>query len=69
MGHLSNWHDFIPEDRSTYPKVGAAVQVRYNSGSEAAGYRDDFFPRCHLLSGSTIVNWRYIKVKDIEASE
>jgi hypothetical protein len=69
MKHLSNWHDFNPEDRSTYPKVDAAVQVRYDGGSEAEGYRDDFFPLCRRLSDSTIVNWRYIKATDIVASE
>jgi hypothetical protein len=69
MGHVSNWHDFNPEDRSTYPKVEAAVQVRYGSGSEAEGYRDDFFPHCNLLSGSTIVNWRYIKATPTGASK
>jgi hypothetical protein len=37
MEYLSNWHDFNAEDRSTYPKVDAAVQVRYDSGSEAEG--------------------------------
>jgi hypothetical protein len=69
MEYLSNWHDFNAEDRSTYPKVDAAVQVRYDSGSEAEGYGGDFFPLCQRLSGSTIVNCCYIKAKDIVASE
>jgi hypothetical protein len=29
MVHLNDWHRFDPSDRKTYPKVNAAVQVKF----------------------------------------
>jgi hypothetical protein len=33
--HLSDWHAFDPNDRNTYPKVVAPVQVRFEDGELA----------------------------------
>jgi hypothetical protein len=32
MEGLSDWHAFNPDNRTTYPKVDAPVQVRYANG-------------------------------------
>ena len=61
MEHLSEWHVFDPTDRSTYPKVQAPVQVRYNDGRTAEGICGDFFPLVTVLIGPPITEWRYIK--------
>jgi hypothetical protein len=43
MDHLSEWHSFDANDRSTYPKMSSAVQVKYADGGVAEGYTLDFF--------------------------
>jgi hypothetical protein len=65
MEHMSDWHSFDPNYRSTYPKVNSPVQVKYAKGSVAEGDRRKFFPREELLSDSLIVGWRYIKDRTI----
>ena len=61
MSHLSDWHRFEPTDRSTYPKVDAPVQVRFDNGQMEEGSVRMFFPLTKLLPGSSITGWRYIK--------
>jgi hypothetical protein len=65
MEHLSDWHSFDPNYRSTYPKVNSYIQVKYANGSLAEGNCRKFFPREELLPHSLIVEWRYIKDKAI----
>jgi hypothetical protein len=48
--HLSDWHDFVALDRTTYPTVDGPVQVRYSTGTVRSGFREDFFPRRRLLT-------------------
>jgi hypothetical protein len=45
MEHLSDWHSFDPNYRSTYPKVNAPIQVKYANGSLAEGDCRKFFPQ------------------------
>jgi hypothetical protein len=59
--HLSDWHEFDPNDRKTYPKVEAPVQVRFDDGRTEEGGSQMFFPVKKLLPGSSIKAWRYIK--------
>jgi hypothetical protein len=61
VDHLSDWHMFTPKDRTTYPKVNAPVQVRFDDGELKEGYTLVFFPQSKLLPGSSIIGWRYIK--------
>ena len=61
MEHLSDWHSFDPNDRSTYPKVKSPIQVKYANDSLAQGDCRKFFPREESLTDSLIVGWRYIK--------
>jgi hypothetical protein len=60
MVHLSDWHEFNPGDRRTYPKVEAPVQVRFDDGRLDEGDSQTFFPRRGLLPTSSIIGWRYI---------
>jgi hypothetical protein len=62
MEHLSNWHDFNPTDRSTYPKMVAPVQVKLAGGQqiESTSFK-------HILSSDVqITGWRYIRQKGID---
>jgi hypothetical protein len=61
MAHLGDWHVFNPTDRSTYPKVAAPVQVRFDDGKFEDGESRMFFPQVNLLPGSSINAWRYVK--------
>jgi hypothetical protein len=61
MEHLSDWHSFDPNNRSTYPKVKSPIQVKYANGSLIQGDYRKFFPREVLLPDSMIVGWRDIK--------
>jgi hypothetical protein len=61
MAHLSDWHVLDPNDRETYPKVNAPVQVRFEDGKLAQGDSRMFFPQLKLLTTSAINAWRYIK--------
>jgi hypothetical protein len=65
MRYLSEWNAFNPNDRETYPKVNAPVQVTYEGGRVGEGFSLDFFPASGLLSGSLITRWRYIKQEDL----
>jgi hypothetical protein len=65
MQHLSEWHPFNSQDRQTYPKVDAPIEVRYGSGTVSVGFRHDFFPASGLLSDSLITGWRYIKLEEL----
>jgi hypothetical protein len=58
--HLSDWHDFRPLDSRTYPKVNAAVQVRYADGKCKEGTAVSFFAK--VDPRSNITAWRYIKL-------
>ncbi len=60
MDHLSEWHSFDANDRSTYPKTVSAIQVKYADGGLASGQTFDFFPVL-TVPKSPIVGWRYIK--------
>jgi hypothetical protein len=62
MKHLSDWHNFDPNDRGTYPKVAAPVQVRYADGQQI---EVNFF-RSILSPHSQITGWRYIMAKGID---
>jgi hypothetical protein len=42
MAHLSDWHVFDPNDRKTYPKVDAPVQVRFDQWSDAQWNRQAY---------------------------
>ena len=57
----SNWHYFNENERSTYPKVVAPVQVRHASGRIAEGDSHELFSSDHLLAESPVIAWRYIK--------
>jgi hypothetical protein len=48
MEHLSDWHSFDPNNRSTYPKVNSPIQVKYANGSPAEGACRKFFPLLQL---------------------
>jgi hypothetical protein len=61
MEHLSNWHDFNPDDRSTYPKVASAVQVKFADGQRVEALSFTVFMSANPLSRSQILGWRYIK--------
>src|ERR1700744_1249028 len=61
MAHLSDWHDFNPADRATYPKVDAPVQVKFNNGRMEEGGSRTYFPQVRLLPASSIEAWRYIQ--------
>jgi hypothetical protein len=61
MAHLSDWHNFDANDRSTYPKVSSPVQIKLDNGRMYEGDGLIFFPSVGHLPGSLIVNWRYIK--------
>jgi len=61
LEHLSEWHGVDVNDRSTYPKVNAPVQVKYADGSLDFGYALDFFPSFKAAPESPITGWRYIK--------
>jgi hypothetical protein len=63
--HLSDWHAFNPRDRSTYPKVNAPLQIRFESGRIEEGMASVFLPRIGLLPVSSIRAWRYINDKAI----
>jgi hypothetical protein len=63
MEHLSDWHDFDPENRSTYPTVNAPVQVRYEHGNMTEGKSFKSFLQPPVLP---ITGWRYIKDKAID---
>jgi hypothetical protein len=66
MEHLSDWHDFNPANRSTYPKVDAPVQVRNGDGIVTEGKTfKSLLPRS-VSDGSLITNWRYVKDKAID---
>jgi hypothetical protein len=55
--NLSDWHEFDPNNRKTYPKVEAPVQVRFDDGRLEEGDSRRFFP----VKKSSIEAWRYIK--------
>jgi hypothetical protein len=61
VAHLSEWHSFDAQDHSTYPKVNAAMQVKYADGGIALGYTFDFFPSLMRPPESLVTGWRYIK--------
>lgn len=61
MEDLSDWRDFNPSERGTYPKVDAPLQVRFESGWSEEGTASKFFPMTGLLPVSSILAWRYIK--------
>jgi hypothetical protein len=60
MDHLSEWHRFDANDRSTYPKTSSAIQVKYADGGLGSGYTFDFFPIL-AVPKYPIIGWRYIK--------
>jgi hypothetical protein len=67
MEHLSDWHAFDPDNRTTYPKVDAPVQVRYANGLHIEAMMAlAFFSKVDAFS--TITGWRYIKNEDFEQS-
>ncbi len=61
VDHLSEWHNFDPNDQSTYPKVDAPVQVRYSSGALETGQYHEFFQYSNTTPELLIAAWRYIK--------
>jgi hypothetical protein len=61
MAHLSDWHAFDPNDRNSYPKVVAPVQVRFEDGTLEEGVSLTFFLHRKQLPTSSIRAWRYIK--------
>jgi hypothetical protein len=61
MEHVSSWHYFNENERSTYPRVVALVQVKHASGRIAEGDSHELFSSDHLLVESPVVAWRYIK--------
>ena len=65
MKPCSDWRAFDPADRSTYPKVDASLQVKFENGRIEEGPASEFFPGTGLLPVSSIVAWRYIKGKAI----
>jgi hypothetical protein len=65
MEHLSEWHAFNRGDRSTYPKVNAQMQVRFETGYIEEGTAFEFFPRTGPLPVPSILAWRYIKDKGV----
>jgi hypothetical protein len=66
MEHLSDWHDFTPSNRSTYPTVEAPVQVRYRDGIMSEGVSFKSLLQPSLLIANPINGWRYIKDKAID---
>jgi hypothetical protein len=60
MEHLSDWHNFKPNDRKTYPRIKTTpVLVRLSDGStfEAKSFQT-------FMKGEpdiSVVAWRYIK--------
>jgi hypothetical protein len=66
MDHIGDWHDFKPADRSTYPRVDAPVQVRFDNGRIDEGEHSRFFPELGHSRNSSITGWRYIKDKHIK---
>ena len=62
MEHLSNWHDFNPDDISTHPKANSSVQVKFANGRQADGvWVNGGFFQVDVLPESPIARWRYIK--------
>jgi hypothetical protein len=59
--HLSTWHDFDENDKSSYPKVCARVQVKHVNGRVAEGDSFDMLARERLIAESAVIAWRYIK--------
>jgi hypothetical protein len=46
VDHLSQWHSFDANDRSTYPKTSSAIQVKY-AGGLASGLYVRFFSNAY----------------------
>jgi hypothetical protein len=61
MDHLSDWHSFDPQDRSSYPKTNSAIQVKFAGGHIAEGDALGFLPNLKTLPKCPVVGWRYIK--------
>jgi hypothetical protein len=66
MDHLSEWHDFNPADRSTYPKVTSLTQVRDASGATAEGNFLKLVSSARRGLKPMITGWRYIRDKRIK---
>jgi hypothetical protein len=62
--HLSDWPDFDPFDRTTYPTVDGPVQVKYSTGIVRSGYRHDSFPTAGLITKSLVIDGRYMTSRD-----
>jgi hypothetical protein len=60
------WHDFDVNDRSTYPKVMASVQVKDANGRVAEGDSRELFSRDNLVAESPVIAWRYIKAAGVK---
>jgi hypothetical protein len=65
MTHISEWHNFNPADRSTYPKVNSPIQVKDAAGGRLEGDFLKLVSDARQRLKPKIVGWRYIKDKAI----
>jgi hypothetical protein len=61
--HLSAWHGFKADDRSSYPTVDSPEQVKYADGGQIEGMSLKHLLGPRLVSDSPITGWRYIKCR------
>jgi hypothetical protein len=59
MEHSGAWHPFNVEDRKTYPKINAPVQVRDSDGNRFEGDFLKLVSRTRVFGESPIISWRY----------
>ncbi len=67
MEHLSAWHDFSPDSRSTYPKVVSPVEVEYADERRSEGDFLKLVSDSRALHGSQVTRWRYIRHKAVRS--
>jgi hypothetical protein len=59
MKQVSDWHEFDPNNRGTYPKAAALVLV--HGGRLVEGFSCYIFTRGKTMPDLPIKSWRYIK--------
>jgi hypothetical protein len=55
------WHEFIQDDRSTFPPDNSSIQVIFASGRLVKGtWHDGMLSHEYKISETMITRWRYI---------
>jgi hypothetical protein len=56
------WHEFIQDDRSTFPPDHSSIQVIFASGRLVKGtWRDGIFSHEYKIPETAITRWRYVE--------